>query len=213
MQPALASPDAFEEAAAWLADHDEVLAEVIANAGLPTFTPHKNYYQELVESIVSQQLSVKAAASIMKKFLALFDGEFPPPERILEKSVDELRTAGLSRPKIGYIQDLASKVLTDAVRFNHLDALSNDEVIRELTAIKGVGVWTVHMFLIFCMGRLDVLPWGDLGIRNGIKKLYNLDAVPDQKTIEEIAIQHTWHPYESVAAWYVWHSLDNKPAL
>jgi len=204
----------LQEAAAFLADNDEVLAPVIASAGLPRIIPHKFYYQEIVESIVSQQLSVKAADTILKRFIGLFgDGDFPSPEQILEKSVDELRAAGLSRPKIGYIQDLAQKVIDGTVRFNHLDALSNDDVITELTVIKGVGVWTVHMFLIFCMGRLDVLPWGDLGIRNGIKKLYDLDQIPDQKTIEEIAAKNNWHPYESVASWYIWRSLNNKPAV
>ena len=213
MEQKLAHPETFVEAAAWLADHDETLAEIIASTDMPSFQPHKNYYQELVESIVSQQLSVKAAASIMKRFLALFGDEFPSPDRILETSVDELRAVGLSRSKIGYIQDLAAKVIKGSVRFNHLDALSNDEVIAELVAIKGVGIWTVHMFLIFCMGRLDVLPWGDLGIRNGIKKLYQLDTLPDQKTVEEIATRNHWHPYESVAAWYVWRSLNNQPVL
>ena len=104
-------------------------------------------------------------------------------------------------------------VADETVRFNHLDALTNDEVIAELTQIKGVGVWTVHMFLIFCMGRLDVFPTGDLGIKNGIHKLYNLGEKPTVEEMEEIARKNNWHPYESVASWYVWHSLDNKPAL
>jgi DNA-3-methyladenine glycosylase II len=104
-------------------------------------------------------------------------------------------------------------VVEGTVRFNHLDALTNDEIIAELTQIKGVGVWTVHMFLIFCMGRLDVLPTGDLGIKNGIYKLYSLKEKPSVEEMENIAKKNRWHPYESVASWYVWHSLDNKPAL
>ncbi|HEU4830722.1 MAG TPA: hypothetical protein VFS65_00950, partial [Candidatus Saccharimonadales bacterium] len=120
---------------------------------------------------------------------------------------------GLSRQKASYIQDLALKVIEGTVRFNHLDVLTNDEVIAELTQIKGVGVWTVHMFLMFCMGRLDVLPVGDLGIKNGVQKLYGLKNLPDAHAVEKIARANNWHPYESVASWYIWHSLDNKPSL
>lgn len=210
----IASPATLKQAADHLTSVDPILAPIIAKAGLPTFTPHKNYYQELVESIVSQQLSVKAAATIMKRFLDLFPGtDFPTPGQILEKDIEELRSVGLSRQKATYIQDLAVKVLEETVRFNHLDALTNEEVITELTQIKGVGVWTVHMFLMFCMGRLDVLPTGDLGIKNGIYSLYKLKEKPTPEEMETIAKKNKWHPYESVASWYVWHSLDNKPAL
>lgn len=208
-----ASPTTLAAAARHLAK-DPILAPVISQAGIPNITPHKNYYQELVESIVSQQLSVKAAATILKRFVELFPGgAFPSPDQILSKDIEELRTVGLSRQKATYIQDLAVKVIEDTVRFNHLDTLTNDEVIAELTQVKGVGVWTVHMFLLFCMGRLDVLPTGDLGIKNGIQKLYDLKARPTPEEIEAIALKNNWHPYESVASWYVWHSLDNKPAL
>jgi len=209
-----ANPETLKQAADHLAKVDPVLAPIIALAGLPTITPHKNYYQELVESIVSQQLSVKAARTIMKRFLELFEGtEFPTPDQILAKTIEEMRAVGLSRQKATYIQDLAVKVIEGTVRFNHLDVLSNDEVIAELTQIKGVGVWTVHMFLMFCMGRLNVLPTGDLGIKNGIYTLYDLGEKPTPEEMEEIAKKNKWHPYESAASWYVWHSLDNKPAL
>jgi len=210
----LSNPTTLKRAADYLASVDQNLAPIIASAGIPNITPHKNYYQELVESIVSQQLSVKAAATIMKRFLELFPGDaFPEPGHILEKDIEELRSVGLSRQKGTYIQDLAVKVLEGTVRFDHLDALSNEEVIKELTQIKGVGVWTVHMFLLFCMGRMDVLPTGDLGIKNGIYKLYSLEEKPTPEEMEAIAKKHKWHPYEGVASWYVWHSLDNKPAL
>ncbi|HMM62366.1 MAG TPA: DNA-3-methyladenine glycosylase 2 family protein [Candidatus Saccharibacteria bacterium] len=193
---------------------DPILEVIIKRAGLPTITPHKNYYQELVESIISQQLSVKAADTILKRFLGLFPGDqFPAPELILSKKIEELRAVGLSWQKAGYIQDLALKIIEGNVKFDHLDALTNDEIIAELTQVKGVGVWTVHMFLIFCMGRLDILPVGDLGIKNGIQKLYELDASPTPEVIQNIATANNWHPYESIASWYVWHSLDNKPAL
>ncbi len=210
----LASPDTLKHAAEYLKDHDPILGVVITMAPLPNITPHKNYYQELVESIVSQQLSVKAARTIMNRFLGLFPTDsFPTPGMILEKGVEELRSVGLSRQKATYIQDLAVKVIEGTVQFDHLDTLSNDDVIAKLTQIKGVGVWTVHMFLLFCMGRLDVLPTGDLGIKNGMFKLYNLEDKPSPEAMEKIAKKYTWHPYESVASWYVWHSLDNQPAV
>lgn len=166
----IASPETIKQAADTLAKNDPILREVIVTINkLPPIVPHKNYYQELVESIISQQLSVKAAATILKRFIELFPaGSFPTPAQILEKDVETFRSVGLSRQKATYIQDLAVKVIEETVRFNHLDALTNQEVIDELTKIKGVGVWTVHMFLLFCMGRLDVLPTGDLGIKNGM---------------------------------------------
>lgn len=208
----IASPKTLQKAVDHLLLHDPVLAPVIAHAGPARITPHKNYYQELVESIVSQQLSVKAARTIMNRFLGLFPGDtFPAPDQILAKTVEQLREVGLSRQKATYIQDLAVKVIEGTVRFNHLDSLTNEEVIAELTQIKGVGVWTVHMFLMFCMGRLDVLPVGDLGIKNGIFKLYGLDEKPTPEQMQNIAAAQNWHPYETVASWYIWQSLDNMP--
>lgn len=190
--------------------HDALLAPLVAAHGLPTFAPHANYYQELVESIISQQLSVKAAATILRRFIELF-GHFPTPEEILQRDFDELRGVGLSGQKTGYIRDLAQHVTEGKVRFDHLDALSNDEIVAELVAVKGIGEWTVHMFLMFCMGRLDVLAYGDLGIRTGIMRLYRLDVLPDKKTVEEIALTNAWQPYTSIACWYIWKALDNEP--
>lgn len=200
-------------AAEYLKTQDPILAPIISSHGLPTFTPHTNYYQELVDSIISQQLSVKAARAIEGRFMELFGGNFPTPEQILSRSIDELRGVGLSRPKAAYIQDLAQKILDGTVTFDTLDQLSNQEIIDELTKVKGIGEWTVHMFLMFCMGRLDVLPVGDLGIRNGVQKLYGLDHVPLPQEVAEIAKKRGWHPYESIASWYVWQSLDNAPSL
>jgi len=211
--PEIASPDSFQQAAKHLTAKDPVLAAVIKNAPAPSYVPHKNYYQELVESIISQQLSVKAAATILKRFKELFQKEFPTPEDILATEIEELRGVGLSRQKASYIKDVATRVLDGSIQFSHLDSLSNQEVIDELIQIKGVGVWTVHMFLLFCMGRLDVLPIGDLGIRNGIQKLYDLPEKPTPEDIAMVALNNKWHPYESVASWYVWHSLDNTPVL
>jgi DNA-3-methyladenine glycosylase II len=214
MTSPIASPETLAAASQHLASVDPHFAPLIAHYGIPTITPHTNYYQELVESIISQQLSVKAAATILKRFVALFgDSGFPSPDAILTKDVDTYRSVGLSRQKATYIQDLAVKVIEGTVVFDHLDRLTNDEIMSELTQIKGVGVWTVHMFLIFCMGRLDVLPVGDLGIKNGFKKVYELSETPTPETMESIATQYNWGPYESVASWYLWRSLENMPVL
>ncbi len=210
---AIISPSVVRAAQMHLSAHDEVLAPIIQALGLCTITPHQNYYQELVGSIVSQQLSVKAAATIFGRFVGLFGGTFPEPPAILEKSIEELRGVGLSGQKATYIRDLAQHVIDGRVHFDHLDSLSNDEIITELTAVKGIGEWTVHMFLMFCMGRSDVLPSGDLGIRNGIQKLYGLAVLPSAAEIQAIAEEHNWHPYESIACWYIWQSLDNAPKL
>ena len=207
------SGEVAQKAMEHLSRHDKVLVPVIAKYGPTTMRPHKNYYQELVDSIISQQLSVKAAAAIEQRFRYLFGGEFPSPEQILTKSLEDLRALGFSYAKGKYVQDLAQHILDGKVRFDHLDELSNDEVLAELTAVKGIGEWTAHMFLMFCMGRSDVLPVGDLGIRNGIRQLYGFGHAPSPDEIRDIAAKNKWHPYESIASWYVWQSLDNKPAV
>ena len=204
----------FDAAIRHLSAADPILGEVIKSTPtLPDIVQHTDYYQALVDSIISQQLSVKAAYAIEERFKLLFDGHFPSPEEILSQDIEALRSAGLSRPKARYIQDLAQHIISGEVRFDTIDDLSNNEIIHKLTQVKGIGEWTAHMFLIFCMARLDILPVGDLGIRNGIKKLYNLDAAPTMEEVAAIATAKGWHPYESVASWYIWHSLDNKPEV
>ena len=201
----------LQQAAEYLRSHDPILAQIIADAPLPDVIPHTNYYQALVSSIIGQQLSVKAAASIRKRFTGIFNDTFPSPQQILDMDIETLRGAGLSRPKISYIKDLAQHVIDGAVTFDTLDELSNEQIIEELLPVKGIGEWTVHMFLIFCMGRLDVLPTGDLGIRNGIGRKYGFDRIATPEEVSQIAVKNSWHPYESVASWYIWHSLDNAP--
>lgn len=201
----------LQKAAQWLAEHDPVLAPIIAAAPLPAFVPHTDYYRALVSSIIGQQLSVKAAASIRQRFVDLFDGEFPSPQQIIETDAETLRSVGLSRPKVAYVQDLARHIIEGTVRFDTIEQLANDEIIQELTAVKGIGVWTVHMFLMFCMGRLNILPTGDLGIRTGMQRLYGLETLPAPDEMTSIAKKYHWAPYESAACWYIWHSLDNAP--
>jgi DNA-3-methyladenine glycosylase II len=208
----IASDETVRQATDYLAAHDPLLAPVIARYGLCTIRPHDSYYQALVNSIVGQQLSVKAAGTIKARFCTLFGGnELPAPEQILTRDIDELRSIGLSHSKALYVRDLAQHVVDGKITFDRLDSLTNEEILTELTAVKGIGEWTVHMFLMFCMGRLDVLPYGDLGVKNGIKALYGLDRQPTAQDVITIADTYQWHPYESIAAWYVWRTLDNEP--
>lgn len=192
---------------------DPTLRPVIERVGLCTIRPHEDYYQELVDAIISQQLSVHAARAIEQRFRDLFGGYFPAPTEILTTDVETLRGIGFSRAKASYVLDLAQHVVDGKVRFDGLDALTNDEIIAQLTPVKGIGAWTAHMFLMFCMGRTDVLPVGDLGIRNGIRALYGFADAPTPDEITALAAKNSWHPYESVASWYIWQSLDNTPNL
>lgn len=193
-----------------LSRNDPTMQRLVDEFGLPSFRPHQNYYQELVDSIISQQLSVKAAATILGRFIDLF-GHFPAPEEILARDFEELKGVGLSRPKTGYIRDLAFRVSDGSLSFEDLDGMSNQQIIENLTAVKGIGEWTVHMFLIFAMGRLDVLATGDLGVRNALTRLYNYDHVVKDVEIHNVAALNNWHPYESLACWYAWQSLKNTP--
>ncbi len=207
-----ASLETIKEAETHLIKHDPILSKIIKRYGPCTIRPHKNYYQELVESIIGQQLSVKAGSAIRQRFTQSFAGSFPAPAAILNKSIEELRSVGLSRAKATYIQDLASHILEKKIILEKLDDLSNEEVIKELTTVKGIGEWTAHMFMMFCMGRLDILAHGDLGIRNGVKNLYSLKELPTPDDIKAVATKNSWHPFETVACWYVWQSLDNNPS-
>lgn len=201
----------YQQAADYLSAHDPHLAPVIAVRGLCTIQPHTNYYQDLVESIIGQQLSIKAADTIIKRFKALFGDKLPSPQEILTKNTDQLRSVGMSNQKANYVLDLARHVLDGRVTFKNLDNQTNEEIISNLTDVKGIGEWTVHMFLMFCMGRLDIVAHGDLGIRNGVKKLYGLDHLPSPQEVKDIAERYHWQPYASIACWYIWQALDSTP--
>lgn len=194
-----------------LAAHDPIMERLIATYPAPKFEKHPRYYEELMSSIISQQLSVKAAATIQKRFVALF-GRFPTPQEVLVTTVDNLRSVGLSRQKASYIIAIAEHARDNPGFFPRLDQLDNETVITDLTSIKGVGTWTVHMLLIFCMARLDVLPVGDLGIKRAVERNYELPGLPTPEQVATIATQRNWHPYESVASRYLWLSLDNTPS-
>ena len=167
-------------------------------------------YGALLRSIVGQQLSTKAARTIYGRMLELFGGHAPTPKQLLAVDPEKIRAAGLSRPKVGYLRDLAQHVEDGELELERLDDLSDEEVIEQLTAVKGIGEWSAHMFLMFHLHRPDVLPVGDQGIRNAIKTQYRLRKVPDAKRMEKIA--KPWRPYRTLACLYLWSSLDNLPA-
>jgi DNA-3-methyladenine glycosylase II len=168
-------------------------------------------YGALLRSIVGQQLSTKAARTIYGRMLGLFGGHAPTPEQLLAADPDEIRAAGLSRPKINYLRDLAQHVEDGELELDRLDELSDEKIIEELTAVKGIGEWSAHMFLMFHLGRPDVLPVGDQGIRNAVKTQYRLRKLPDAKRLEKIA--RPWRPYRTLACLYLWSSLDNQPGV
>jgi DNA-3-methyladenine glycosylase II len=170
----------------------------------------RDAYGTLLRAIVGQQLSSKAAATIYKRVLELFGGHAPTPRQLLKVDPDELRGAGLSRAKAAYLRDLAQHVEEGTLELDRLPDLPDEQVAAQLTAIKGLGQWTADMFLIFHLGRPDVLPVGDQGIRRAIQLEYRLRKLPDAKRMRTIA--RPWQPYRSLACLYLWSSLDNAPA-
>jgi len=167
-------------------------------------------YGALLRSIVGQQLSTKAARTIYGRLTDLFGGRAPTPAELLDVDPEEIRACGLSRPKVSYLRDLAEHVEDGELQLDRLAELPDEEVIEQLTAIKGLGQWTVHMFLMFHLGRPDVLPVGDLGIRRAVQVEYGLDDLPDAAQLERIA--EPWRPYRTLACLYLWSSVDNTPA-
>jgi DNA-3-methyladenine glycosylase II len=194
---------------------DPVLAGVIdrvgplgaARAGRPEPTDH---YGALVRSIVGQQLSTKAARAIYGRLLEHFGGRPPTPQEVLDADPETMRAAaGLSRAKVGFLRSLAEHVLDGRLELERLGALPDERVISELVAVKGIGEWSAHMFLMFHLERPDVVAVGDLGIRRAVERAYGLDGLPGAAQLEEIA--EAWRPHRTLACRYLWRSLDNEP--
>jgi DNA-3-methyladenine glycosylase II len=194
-----------------LAKHDKKLAGIIASSGPCRIRPHTDHYGELVGSIVGQQLSAVAAGTIWRRVLDLFNGNMPTAEQLIRIDDQKLRDVGLSWNKVKYVKDLARHILDGRLDLDHISTMPNEQVIQQLTAVKGLGEWSAHMFMIFGLGRLDVLPVGDLGVRKAVMNQYGLKGMPDPAMMVTVANKNKWHPYESVAAWYLWQSLDNNP--
>jgi DNA-3-methyladenine glycosylase II len=185
---------------------DPRLGELISAQGPLDRRREGPYFSNLVRSITSQQISVAASAAILGR---LTDATGLDPARVLELSPDQLRAIGLSRGKGSYIHDLAEHFVRDAAVFDHLEQLPDDEVVTELVKVKGIGVWTAQMFLMFTLGRLDVFAPDDVGLQRAIVRLYGLDAVPARSELEQLADR--WRPYRTVASWHLWESLRNTP--
>jgi DNA-3-methyladenine glycosylase II len=168
-----------------------------------------NPYEALARAIVGQQLSTKAAASIWSKLLDLFDGEAPEPEALLRRRPATLRKAGLSNAKVEFIRDLARRVADGRLDLNRLSRLSDEDITAELLEVKGIGRWTAEMFLIFHLGRPDVVSTGDLGIRRAVQIAYGIKDLPGPEELEKLAEE--WRPHRTLACLYLWRSLDNTP--
>jgi DNA-3-methyladenine glycosylase II len=186
---------------------DPVLRAIIERVGPCRMEFGEPTFHSLAEAIVYQQLNGKAAVTIFKRF-ADAAGDPVTPAGILELSEQQLRAVGLSKQKSSYLRDLAAKTQAGLLNFAHLVDQSEDEVIEHLTQVKGIGVWTAHMFLMFTLRRPDILPTGDYGVQVAMKKHYRKRKLPKPKDMEKIA--KPWSPYRSIACWYLWQSLDIK---
>ncbi len=187
--------------------NDPSLARIIDISSQCSLKPKRNHYLTFLRSIINQQLSASAASAIYKRFMEYFDND-PKPEAILSIPDFELRKAGLSNAKVRYIKDFSEKILKDEIHFRGLGSKSDSEIIAEFTQVKGIGEWTVQMFLIFNLCRLNVLPVKDLGIKKGAMIVYNLKKLPDEKKMWKISNKNKWAPYNSIASWYLWMVLE-----
>ena len=204
-------PPRHAKAIAHLTKVDPVLGAWIAKAGPCSLTRERSgtHFAALARSIVYQQLSGKAAATIHGRFEALYGGETPEPKRLVKTPHEKLRGVGLSVRKAEYLQGLAADVLKGAVPIDRLDEMEDVEVIAALTRVRGIGEWTAQMFLMFRLGRPDVLPTLDLAVQTAVKRLYKLRAHPAPKKVAAIGAK--WAPYRTVASWYLWRVVDDPP--
>ncbi len=196
----------LEAAEKHLAQVDPVLGELISNQKLIRREPRTDYFVSLCRSIIGQQVSVAAATAIFARFEAATRLE---PKGVLELSNEEIRAVGLSRQKTGYIRDIAAHFVEDPAVYNHLDQQADEQVIQELVEIKGIGVWTAQMFLMFTLGRPDVFAPDDVGLQRAMMNLYGWEVLPPKKELEVLAAK--WSPYRTVASLHLWQSLNNSP--
>ncbi len=187
---------------------DPVMAQLIRDIGPFQLKKNRQYFQVLCKSIISQQISTKAARSISARFWLLFDGHSPTAETVSSLTDATLRQVGLSRQKTAYLKDLSKHFVEKSIRPHRLSYLNNEEVIEQLTSVHGIGRWTAEMFLIFSLNRMDVLPVADLGLQTAIKQLYRMRSMPDKKRI--LSVGKKWHPLQTVGTWYCWRKLDEN---
>jgi DNA-3-methyladenine glycosylase II len=187
---------------------DPVMKDVIRRAGPFTLRLQRNRFRTLIFSILGQQISGKAAAAIRARLVEYLKPDQISPQSIARLTPAELRTIGLSTQKSVYVLDLAKRVVEGELKLNRVARMRDEDVIEALTQVKGIGLWTAQMFLIFSLGRLDVFPHDDLGVRMAIRNLYGLDELPNKEISHRIATP--WRPYASIASWYCWRSLEFK---
>ena len=192
-----------------LSKNDKVISTIIKNIGIINLSSTDKYFYALLRSIIGQQLSVHAADTICDRFMNFFHNK-PEPELIIQTDHAVLRGLGLSNAKVRYVKDLSQKMLSKEISLKNLSRKTDQEITDELTKVKGIGVWTVHMFLIFSMKRLNVLPHSDLGIRKSLMVNYGLRKLPDEKKVNLMAKKNGWHPYCSIVSMYLWRSLDSN---
>ncbi len=190
---------------------DPIMRNLVDAVGPVRLKLRPRRFQMLVASIIAQQISTAAARSIRRRFDRLVAPGGPTAQKLAGLTAEQMRSAGISPQKAGYLADLADKVLSGTVRLRAVGRMSDDEVIDELIQVKGVGIWTAQMFLIFCLGRPDVFPHDDLGIRQAIKNLYQLEELPDKS--ESDGLSAPWRPHATIASWYLWRSHDLKSAV
>ncbi|MGD1029004.1 DNA-3-methyladenine glycosylase family protein [Candidatus Binatus soli] len=190
-----------------LSKADPVLAQIIAEVGALGIQPRRERFQALARTIIFQQLAGAAANAIYGRFVGLFPGvEFPSPEQVMAKTDSELRSVGLSEKKALYIKDLAAHVRDRKLNFHRFHRMTDEEIIADLTRVKGIGKWTAEIFLMFNLGRPDVMPADDLGVQNAVMRHYRMRQRPNRKRLLKHA--ERWRPYRTAAAWYLWRSLD-----
>jgi DNA-3-methyladenine glycosylase II len=195
------------EAMLHLRSADPVLARVIDAVGPIEIALRRERFAALSRAIIFQQLAGAAARTIHDRFVALFPGRrFPSPRQVLDASPEDLRRVGLSRQKSLYLRDLAAHIENGTLNFHRFSKMDDEEIIVDLTRVNGIGRWTAEMFLIFNLGRPDVLPVDDLGVRNAARRLYRMRKMPDAKRLRTLA--ERWRPYRSAASWYLWRSGD-----
>ena len=200
--------DEIVKGIAVLSKNDATLRKIMKKVGSCQLKPRKEYFFVLCDSIISQQLSVKASATILERFRKLGKGKHPTPEEVWMFDIEALRKCGLSYQKVAYVKDLAKHFHEKKIIPQKFHALSDEEIINELVAVKGIGRWTAEMFLIFSLCRLDVWPVDDLGIRKAVQKNYKRKELPTAKELLAFEKKKNWRPYRSIAAWYLWRTLS-----
>jgi DNA-3-methyladenine glycosylase II len=206
----LSDPRVWRKGVRHLKKNDPILARIITKARPIKFELDHDHYEAIVGSIIFQQLAGSAARAILNRFKDLYGGHLPSPREYLSTEESKLRSSGLSPQKISYIKDLAERLESGRLNLKRLEDLSDEDAMNELDDVRGIGRWTAEMFLLFKLGRTDVLPVDDLGLRKAAKQAYRLRKLPTRERFEQLA--EKWHPYSSISTLYLWRSMEKPEA-